>query len=204
MDEHTIVHYSQDIEEVEWDFLDFGERNLVASGYVDLICKLGIEADSIEIPAKDSVDRGEGVRHPSIPWFDHGRLVYYKFELMEETLYWTMNLIDRFLAVQLVIRKKFQLIGITALLLAYKYEEVFVPVVEDLILISHKAYARKEVLEMCTLGVSKEWNATCEKHSSYDKNQILRQQLGILMVCTESTARLNMAMQQDVNQLLFC
>ncbi|KAM3218346.1 hypothetical protein P3L10_022876 [Capsicum annuum] len=70
---------------------------------------------------------------------------------MEETLYWTMNLIDRFLAVQLVIRKKFQLIGITALLLAYKYEEVFVPVVEDLILISHKAYARKEVLEMVEL-----------------------------------------------------
>ena len=47
MDEHTIVHCSQDIEEVEWDFLDFGERNLVTSGYVDLICKLGIEADSI-------------------------------------------------------------------------------------------------------------------------------------------------------------
>ncbi|KAF3648674.1 hypothetical protein FXO37_19326 [Capsicum annuum] len=24
---------------------------------------------------RNSVDRGEGVRHPSIPWFDHGRLV---------------------------------------------------------------------------------------------------------------------------------
>jgi len=47
MDEHTIVHYSQDIEEVEWDFLDFRERNLIVSGYVDLICKLWIEADSI-------------------------------------------------------------------------------------------------------------------------------------------------------------
>ena len=47
MDEHTIMHYSKDIEEVEWDFWDFGERNLVASGYVDLICKLRIEDDSI-------------------------------------------------------------------------------------------------------------------------------------------------------------
>ncbi|KAF3666916.1 Global transcription factor group [Capsicum annuum] len=47
MDEHTIVHCSKDIEKVEWDFLDFGERNLVASNYVDLICELGIEADSI-------------------------------------------------------------------------------------------------------------------------------------------------------------
>ncbi|PHT41125.1 Cyclin-B2-4 [Capsicum baccatum] len=74
--------------------------------------------------------------------------VHYKFELIEETLYLTMNLIDRFLAVQLVIRKKLQLVGITTFLLACKYEEVFVPVVEDLILIYDKAYARKEVLEM--------------------------------------------------------
>lgn len=74
--------------------------------------------------------------------------VHYKFELMEETLYLTVNLIDRFLAVQSVIRKKLQLVGITAMLLACKYEEVSVPVVEDLILISDKAYTRKEVLEM--------------------------------------------------------
>ncbi|PHT33954.1 Cyclin-B2-1, partial [Capsicum baccatum] len=25
----------------------------------------------------------------------------------------------------------------------------------------------------CTLGVSREWDATCEKHNNYDKNQIL-------------------------------
>ncbi|PHT40869.1 G2/mitotic-specific cyclin-1 [Capsicum baccatum] len=40
------------------------------------------------------------------------------------------------------------------LLLACKYEEVSVPVVEDLILISEKAYARKEVLEMEKLMVN--------------------------------------------------
>ncbi|PHT38307.1 Cyclin-B2-3 [Capsicum baccatum] len=167
------------------------------------------------------------------------RMVHYKFELMEETLYLTMNLIDKFLAIQLVIRKKLQLVGITGLLLACKYEEISVPVVEDLILISDKAYARKKVLEMeklmvnalqfnitvpttyvfmwrflkasqsdkkvelvsfflielclveyemlrfppsrlvavfiaqCTIGVSRKWNATCRKYSSYGKNQIL-------------------------------
>ena len=74
--------------------------------------------------------------------------MHYKFELMEETLYLTVNLIDRFLAVQPVVRKKLQLVGVTAMLLACKYEEVLVPVVEDLILISDKAYRRKEVLEM--------------------------------------------------------
>ncbi|KAM3235768.1 hypothetical protein P3L10_015805 [Capsicum annuum] len=73
---------------------------------------------------------------------------------MGETLYLTMNLIDRFLAVQSVIRKKLQLVGITASLLACKYEKVSVPVVEDLILISNKAYSRKEVLEMEKLMVN--------------------------------------------------
>ncbi|KAF3675108.1 Cyclin-B2-3 [Capsicum annuum] len=74
--------------------------------------------------------------------------VHYKFELMEETLYLNMNLINRFLAIQSVIRKKLQLVGITTLLLACKYEEVSVLIVEDLILIFDKAYARKEVLKM--------------------------------------------------------
>lgn len=74
--------------------------------------------------------------------------MHYKFELMDETLYLTVNLIDRFLAAQPVVRKKLQLVGVTAMLLACKYEEVSVPVVEDFIVISDKAYSRKEVLEM--------------------------------------------------------
>jgi cyclin B len=45
-------------------------------------------------------------------------------------------------------RKKLQLVGLVALLLACKYEEVSVPVVEDLVLISDKAYTRNDVLEM--------------------------------------------------------
>jgi len=67
---------------------------------------------------------------------------------MEETLYLTINVIDRFLAVHQIVRKKLQLVGVTALLLACKYEEVSVPVVDDLILISDKAYSRREVLDM--------------------------------------------------------
>jgi hypothetical protein len=71
---------------------------------------------------------------------------------MDETLFLTVNLIDRFLAAQpVVIRKKLQLVGVTAMLLACKYEEVSVPAVEDFILISDRAYTRKEVLEMVDL-----------------------------------------------------
>ncbi|XP_075673224.1 G2/mitotic-specific cyclin-2-like isoform X3 [Castanea sativa] len=74
--------------------------------------------------------------------------VHCKFELMDETLFLTVNLIDRFLEHQTVLRKKLQLVGLTAMLLACKYEEVSVPIVEDLVMISDKAYTREEVLEM--------------------------------------------------------
>ncbi|KAJ0240732.1 Cyclin-B2-2 [Hirschfeldia incana] len=74
--------------------------------------------------------------------------VHDKFELMNETLYLTVNLIDRFLSKRAVVRKKLQLVGLVALLLACKYEEVSVPIVEDLVVISDKAYTRNDVLEM--------------------------------------------------------
>lgn len=67
---------------------------------------------------------------------------------MDETLFLTVNLIDRFLERQTVSRKKLQLVGMTAMLLACKYEEVCVPIVEDLIVICDKAYTRMEVLDM--------------------------------------------------------
>ncbi|XP_026420337.1 G2/mitotic-specific cyclin-2-like [Papaver somniferum] len=79
--------------------------------------------------------------------------VHYKFEIMDETLFLIVNIIDRFLAHQIVERKKLQLVGVTAMLLACKYEEVSVPVVDDLILISDKAYTRKQVLAMVNVSL---------------------------------------------------
>ena len=63
-------------------------------------------------------------------------------------MFLTVNIIDRFLSQQTVPRKKLQLVGLVAMLLACKYEEVSVPVVTDLIVISAKAYTRKEFIEM--------------------------------------------------------
>ncbi|CAA3005529.1 G2 mitotic-specific cyclin-2-like [Olea europaea subsp. europaea] len=90
-------------------------------------------------------DINERMRAILIDWLIE---VHHKFELREETLFLTVNLIDRFLAKQTVVRKKLQLVGLVAMLLACKYEEVSVPVLDDLVLISDKAYTRKEVLDM--------------------------------------------------------
>ncbi|XP_059647388.1 G2/mitotic-specific cyclin-2-like [Cornus florida] len=96
-------------------------------------------------------DINEKMRAILIDWLIE---VHCKFELMEETLFLTVNLIDRFLERQMVVRKKLQLVGVTAMLLACKYEEVSVPFVEELVHISDKAYMREEVIEMEKLMVN--------------------------------------------------
>jgi len=53
--------------------------------------------------------------------------VHLKFKLMPETLFLTVNLIDRYLAVVPVTRRNLQLVGVTAMLLASKYEEIWAP-----------------------------------------------------------------------------
>ena len=50
--------------------------------------------------------------------------VHLKFKLIPETLFLAHNLIDRFLSKKNVMRKNLQLVGVTAMLIASKYEEV--------------------------------------------------------------------------------
>ncbi|KAL6551982.1 hypothetical protein OROGR_008136 [Orobanche gracilis] len=96
----------------------------------------------------EQFDINERMRAILIDWIIE---VHHKFELRDETLFLAVNLIDRFLAKHSVVRKKLQLVGLVAMLLACKYEEVSVPVVDDLVFISDKAYTRKEVIEMESL-----------------------------------------------------
>ena len=74
--------------------------------------------------------------------------VHLKFKLMPETLFLTHNLIDRFLSKKVVTRKNLQLVGVTAMLLASKYEEIWAPEVRDFVYISDKAYTREQILDM--------------------------------------------------------
>jgi G2/mitotic-specific cyclin-B, other len=53
--------------------------------------------------------------------------VHHKFELMPETLYLTMYIIDQYLSLQPVLRRELQLVGVSAMLIACKYEEIWAP-----------------------------------------------------------------------------
>lgn len=74
--------------------------------------------------------------------------VHGKFELMPESLYLTFNIVDRYLSFKKVFRRDLQLIGISAMLIACKYEEIWAPEVNDFICISDKTYTREKILAM--------------------------------------------------------
>jgi len=74
--------------------------------------------------------------------------VHLKFKLVPETLYLTTNIIDRYLERQEVSRPKLQLVGVTSLLIASKYEEIYPPELRDLVYICDRAYTRSEIIEM--------------------------------------------------------
>lgn len=74
--------------------------------------------------------------------------VHAKFRLSPETLFLGIQLVDRYLSIKLVQRAKLQLVGVTAMLIAAKYEEVYPPEVRDFVYISAKAYSKEEILKM--------------------------------------------------------
>ncbi|KAM1004090.1 hypothetical protein EV1_004283 [Malus domestica] len=74
--------------------------------------------------------------------------VHHKFELMQETLYLMVTLLDQYLSQVTVKKDDMQLVGLTALLLASKYEDFWHPRVKDLISISAETYTRAQVLGM--------------------------------------------------------
>lgn len=74
--------------------------------------------------------------------------VHLKFKMVPETIYITVQIIDRYLQVRAVRRSKLQLVGVAALLVAAKYEEIYPPELRELVFITDQAYSKAEILEM--------------------------------------------------------
>ncbi|XP_044471238.1 cyclin-A2-2-like isoform X2 [Mangifera indica] len=71
-----------------------------------------------------------------------------EYKLVPDTLYLTVDLIDRFLSQNYIQKQKLQLLGVTCMLIASKYEEICAPRVEEFCFITDNTYTKREVLEM--------------------------------------------------------
>jgi cyclin B len=74
--------------------------------------------------------------------------VHLKYKLNPETMYITVNLIDRYLEKKIIKRTRLQLVGVTAIFIACKYEEIYPPELKDFVYITDKAYVKQDVIEM--------------------------------------------------------
>jgi len=74
--------------------------------------------------------------------------VHLKYKLVPQTMYIAVNLIDRYLEKNQTNRTKLQLVGITAMFIACKYEEIYPPELKDFVYITDGAYVKTDVLRM--------------------------------------------------------
>ena len=74
--------------------------------------------------------------------------VHYKFGFTDETLYMTVSIIDRYLSGNQITKKNLQLLGITALFISCKHEEIDLPKINDFTYITNNAYEKSEVIQM--------------------------------------------------------
>jgi cyclin B len=77
--------------------------------------------------------------------------VHSKFKLQRETLFITIYIIDRYLSLRPCNKAQLQLVGVSALLIACKYEEIYPPEMKDFVFITDKAYSKEDVVTMESL-----------------------------------------------------
>lgn len=132
---------------VDIDAADAGNE-LAAVEYVEDMYKYYKQIEE-EIKIRDYMatqpELNQKMRSILIDWLIE---VHQKFELLPETLYLTVNIVDRFLAAKSVPRRELQLVGISAMLMASKYEEIWAPEVNDFVCISDRAYTQEQILKM--------------------------------------------------------
>ncbi|KAI5010429.1 hypothetical protein ZWY2020_012566 [Hordeum vulgare] len=131
------------------DVLDV-DNQLGVADYIEDIYKFYKVAENECRPCDyiySQADLGAWMRGILVDWIIEA---HEELDLMPETLYLAVYIIDRYLSMQPVLRGELQLVGSTSLLIACKYEEeeVWAPEMEVFISIANDVYSREQILRM--------------------------------------------------------
>ena len=85
-----------------------------------------------------------GMRQTLVDWIQQ---VHLRYHMLPETLWIAVNIVDRFLTRRVVSLVKLQLVGVTAMLIASKYEEILAPSVDEFSYMTGNGYTREEILK---------------------------------------------------------
>ena len=131
---------------LDLDAEDMDDPLMVAEYVSDIFEYLkGIEAQTM--PNPDYMDHQDHLewhtRSILVDWLVE---VHTRFHLLPETLFLAINIIDRFLSSKIVQLDKLQLVGVTAMFIASKYEEVLSPHVTNFKEVTDEQFTDKQIL----------------------------------------------------------
>ncbi|CAN4095348.1 unnamed protein product [Withania somnifera] len=119
-----------------------------ASDIYDYLRQMEIEKKRRPLPdylEKVQKDVSANMRGVLVDWLVE---VTEEYKLLPDTLYLTVSYIDRFLSVNVIPRQKLQLLGVSSMLIASKYEEISPPHADDFCYITDNTYNTREVVKM--------------------------------------------------------
>lgn len=132
----------------DMEICDSGDPQEVAEYVVDIYEKLKEEEKRFR-PQPDYMERQPDIngkmRGILIDWLVE---VHMKYKLKMETLFLAVSITDRYLERAHVRRKQLQLVGVTAILIAAKFEEIYAPEVREFVYITDRAYTKEEIHDM--------------------------------------------------------
>lgn len=140
-------HINKRVKTRDWDDLDAEDENdpLMVSEYVSEIMDYMRVLEVKTLPNKHFMNHQEGLswkmRSILTDWIVE---VHMKYRLLPETLYLAINIVDRFLSQRVVSVKKLQLVGVTAMMIASKYEEIVPPSLANFLYVCEKKQISEE------------------------------------------------------------
>ncbi|KAG5645505.1 hypothetical protein DXG03_005915 [Asterophora parasitica] len=139
-----------DPEDSQWDDLDADDADdpLMVSEYVVEIFNYlkGIEQTTMPNPnyMESQKELAWKMRGILTDWLIQ---VHVRFRLLPETLFLCVNIIDRFLSARVVSLAKLQLVGVTCMFIAAKFEEIVAPSVTHFLMCADASYTESEILQ---------------------------------------------------------
>ncbi|KAF9514551.1 hypothetical protein BS47DRAFT_1294990 [Hydnum rufescens UP504] len=146
----TEARYEAEIQTIKENFkdeVDEWDVTMVSEYSEDIFEYMGkLEVQSMADP--DYMDNQEEIEwHQRATLVDWLVQIHARYHLLPESLWIAINIIDRFLSKRVVSLVKLQLVGITAMFIAVKYEEIMAPSVDEFVFMTEGGYTKDEILK---------------------------------------------------------
>ncbi|PCH42267.1 hypothetical protein WOLCODRAFT_72067 [Wolfiporia cocos MD-104 SS10] len=150
IDTERAQRYRREVDDIKETFEDPIDEfdSTMCSEYADEIFEYMHQLEEEVMPNPDYMNG-----QPEITWEMRETLVdwllqvHLRYHMLPETLWIAINIVDRFLSRRTVSVLKLQLVGVTAMFIASKYEEILAPGVEEFVYITEHGYSRDEILK---------------------------------------------------------